>query len=106
MLAKKHRLAKDRDIKLVFRQGRGFFNPYFNVKHLKSSFPPRFAIVVSTKVAKQAVRGNRLKRIIRELIKREIKNAKPGDYVIMAKPKAGKEKESVVLDSLKSLFYE
>jgi len=46
----------------------------------------RFAIIIPIKVDKRAVKRNKLKRQIREIIKLNIANLKPGsDVIIMAK---------------------
>jgi len=91
MFAKKNRLAKTRDVKTAFERGRGFFNPFFTVKYLKTTKPfGRFTIVVSTKVSKKAVERNRLKRLLRDFIRRNIGSFAPGDYAVIVKPSAAK----------------
>lgn len=90
MLKKVNRLAKDRDIQTAFVRGRTFFNPYFTIKFVPSRTIPRFTVVVSTKVFKNAVARNRLKRILREYIRKNLGGFKNGDYVIIAKPKINK----------------
>ncbi len=95
MLHKKNRLAKDKDIQTAFARGRTFFNPFYNIKFLASaSGSPRFAVVVSTKVFKAAVARNRLKRIIRENLRKNMGDFKKGDYMIMAKPKVSRLPEA------------
>lgn len=100
MLYKKNRLAKDRDIKKVFARGRGFFNPYFTLKYLPEGDAPRFTVVASTKVSKRAVKRNRLKRIIRQVLRLNLNKLPLGDYVLMLKPKAGLVPEAELLKSL------
>jgi len=90
MLAKKHRLAKTKDVLRTFSRGRGFFYPLFTIKFAPSSKLPRFTVVVSTKVSKKAVVRNRIKRVIREMVRLRISSFKSGDYAIMIKPAAGK----------------
>ncbi|MBI3232215.1 MAG: ribonuclease P protein component [Candidatus Doudnabacteria bacterium] len=105
MLPKAGRLAKDQEIKQVFVQGRGFFNPFLAIKYFyKASASPRFAFVISTKVSKKAVVRNRLKRVLRELIRREQYKLVPGDYVLILKPKAALISEAAMLHSLKELL--
>lgn len=98
MLKKKHRLAKDSAVKTALKTGRGFFNSELSVKFLLQS-TPRFTIVVSTKVDKRAVKRNRLKRIFREFIQKNLSNFRPGDYVVMLKPIAAKKPEVEVLNN-------
>lgn len=89
MFAKQNRLAKDRDVQTAYRAGRTFFTPQFTIKYVKTreaNKPSRFTIVVSTKVAKQAVKRNRIKRIIREYIRVRIQYIYSGDYMFIVRP--------------------
>lgn len=106
MPSKKNRLAKDREIQRVFKQGGSFFNPFFSLKYLKirGATIPRFAVVVSTKVQKKATVRNRLKRIVRETIRLNLGKIPPGDYVLILKPKAAEAEEKILLGSLKQLL--
>jgi ribonuclease P protein component len=105
MLKRQNRLAKTKDVKTALSRGRSFFNPFFTVKFLKTfRTKPRFTVVVSTKVSKKAVRRNRLKRIIRELIRQNIENFFCGEYVIIVKPKAVTQDEKDLLAGLEKLF--
>lgn len=89
MFSQKNRLAKSKDINLVYSHGRSFFNPYFTIKYGKSPLAvPRFTVVVSTKVAKRATERNRIKRQIREVLKGLLHVAVIGDYVITVRSKA------------------
>lgn len=91
MFSKKHRLAKTKDVKTTFARGRGFFYPHFNIKYNKSGLlAPRFTVVVSTKVSKKAVSRNRIKRILREVIRLRLLEFSIGDYAIIVKPQAMK----------------
>ena len=94
MLKKVNRLAKARDIEKAFARGRTFFNSFFTVKFAPSALGHRFTVVVSTKVFKQAVKRNRLKRIIREYIRKNLVIFKQGDYLVMTKPKISKLPEN------------
>ena len=82
MFSKEHRLAKTKDISLVYTRGRSFFSPFFVVKFMRQSKGVnRFTVVVSTKVSKKAVVRNRLKRVVREYIRLHITKLAPGDYM-------------------------
>jgi ribonuclease P protein component len=105
MLPKKHRLAKTRDVQKVFARGRGFFNPYLNVKYVKTEkLSPRFTVVVSTKVSKRAVVRNRLKRLLREYIRLNFQGFLPGDYAVVVKPAAMKIEECVLLQEFQKVL--
>lgn len=85
MLSQKNRLSKSAEVKQTTAKGRGFFNPYFVIKSVPTKDLPKFTVVVSTKVAKRAVDRNRIKRIIRDEIRKVLPNIKPGNYAILAK---------------------
>ena len=85
-------------------QKRPFFDPLFSVKFLpRIELPNRFAFVVSTKVSKKAVVRNRLKRILREFVRRNLANFAVGDYVVIVKPAAAKKPEKSALSAFQSL---
>lgn len=91
MFAKQNRLAKDRDVQTAYRAGRTFFTPQFTIKFLKAretTSLPRFTVVVSTKVAKQAVKRNRIKRVLREYLRLHVDIVQRGDYMIVVRPAA------------------
>lgn len=91
MFHKKNRLAKTRDVKTAFERGRGFFNSFFTIKYLATAQPvARFTVVVSTKVSKKAVTRNRLKRLVREFIRKNMSLFSSGDYAIVIKSAAVK----------------
>lgn len=86
MLPKKHRLAKSKDISLVYSRGRAFFNPYFTLKFLRRpQGESRLTVVVSTKVSKKAVVRNRIKRVLREYFRLNVQRLQPGDYLVTVK---------------------
>lgn len=99
MLKKVNRLAKAKDIQKAFVRGRSFFSPFFSIKFLAGAAAPRFTVVVSTKVFKRAHDRNRLKRIIREYLRKNLGNFRSGSYVIAAKPKVAGADEGDVLKS-------
>ncbi len=104
MFNKKNRLAGSKNIQLVLRAGRNFFNPDFSVKYHKDSKDyPSFTIVVSTKVSKLATKRNRLKRILREYLKKRLTKIFPGNYMVFIKPKRNLD-EKLLLASLDSLL--
>ena len=88
MLAKKYRLSKDKDIQQVFKKGKIYFSPFFNLKILENSLDnSRFCIIVSTKISKRAVVRNKTKRQLRTIIHKNIPNIKNNyDFVFFTKP--------------------
>ena len=45
--------------------------------------PSRFGIIVSKKVSKKAVLRNRVKRVLREVIRKNLKKIKPGSDILI-----------------------
>ena len=89
MLTKKNRLHTHKEIKMTFARGRAFFSPYFLGKFQSSpSETKKFTIIVSTKVSKKAVVRNRIKRVLREVLKVNVGSFSAGNYIFTVKPKA------------------
>lgn len=106
MLAKRHRLVKQRDFAKIFKQGRSCYTKSLGVKILASQ-PGlnRFGIVISSKVSKKAIVRNRLKRQIRRAVRELDKELKSGfDLVIMALPGFLDQKYKIVVSELEKIF--
>lgn len=90
MLPKENRLTKTRDFDNVFKKGRFFGTKFLSFKYATNSFPDtRVGFVVSTKVSKSAVKRNRLKRRMREVIRLNLAKIESGyDISIISKPGA------------------
>lgn len=89
MLDKVHRLRKDLDIKKVLKSRAGAFDTACGVKIVKNNLDvSRFAVVVGTKVSKNAVDRNRIRRHYQEIIRLSLAEIKPGFDVLLltAKP--------------------
>jgi ribonuclease P protein component len=97
MLKKVNRLAKAKDIAAAFSRGRTFFNPFFTIKFFSRAPQKLFTVVVSTKVFKSAVKRNRLKRILREYVRKNLAQFKSGSYMVIAKPKVSRLPEKDIL---------
>lgn len=107
MLPKKNRLAKTKDINLVYSRGRAFFSPYFTIKYLRDRLPEagfRATVVVSTKVSKRATERNRIKRQIREVIRLHASELPKGQYLFSIKPKAARVENVVLRDACTQLL--
>ena len=106
MFVKKNRLSKTKDIQKAFTRGRGFFYPHFGVKFLATVSSSRFTVVVPNKISKSAVRRNRLKRVIREVLRLNLASLKSGDYMVLVRPAALKatpaELRQKILQGLKA----
>ena len=73
MLPRKNRLYKNKDFEAVFEKGKTFFGKGLVVKVLPQDLPTsRFGFIVSKKTARKAVQRNRIRRRLREIVRREI----------------------------------
>ncbi|HAM88065.1 MAG: Ribonuclease P protein component [Candidatus Falkowbacteria bacterium GW2011_GWC2_38_22] len=71
MLPKKNRLTKKNDFDRVFKKGISVFDYILGIKILKNNLPDsRFGIIVSNKISKKANERNKIKRQIRECLKK------------------------------------
>lgn len=88
MLPQKNRLQKKKDFDNVFKSGKGFREGFLYFKIKKNSLnSSRFGFIVSKKFSKKAVERNKIKRRLREIIKKELpKIKKPIDVVIIINP--------------------
>ncbi len=88
MLAKKYRLTATSDFKRVQDQGTIFQSANFGIAILdrKDTDPSRFGFVISTKVQKDAVDRNTVRRHMSETVRLLAKDIKDGrDVVFLAK---------------------
>ncbi|MDA2936553.1 ribonuclease P protein component [Patescibacteria group bacterium AH-259-L05] len=89
MLKKRYRLTKNKDFAHVAKQGQVVYGEILSIKWIKNNLDySRFGIVVSLKIDKRATRRNRIKRILRAIIREYIDRFIPGfDYLILTTPK-------------------
>ena len=86
MLPKKHRLSKSAEVKLTTARGRSFFNPFFVIKSASNKDSAQVTVVVSVRVSKKSVERNRIKRVVRDEIRKSINDFKFGNYAFLIKP--------------------
>lgn len=88
MLAKQYRLKKNKDFELVFKRGKTFDSKLLFLKTIKRNNlkVSRFGLVVGTKISKKATIRNKIKRRLRDVIRKKLEDIKPGfDVIIGAK---------------------
>jgi len=79
MLPLQNRLKKKKDFERVFKRGKGYQEGFLFLKLLKNDLTvSRFGFVVSQKISKKATLRNKIKRRIRETVKKELLNINPG----------------------------
>jgi ribonuclease P protein component len=95
MLYAQNRLGKLSDIQRVFKNGRSFYIGNLGLRSARNQKNvSRFTVVVSTKVSKKAVDRNKLKRRLREIIRKEILPSINQGYDIMVMTKKDLLKKS------------
>ena len=87
MLSKKYRLQKDKDFDLVFKKGKNLGSEFLFLKLRKNGLEiSRFGFILSKKISKNATVRNKIKRRLREIIRKKLNDIKPGlDVVIGTK---------------------
>jgi ribonuclease P protein component len=102
MLKKINRLTKDKDFELVFKKGKSAYDQLVGIKHISNTQEiNRYGIIVSSKVSKKAVIRNKIKRLIREIIKnQEIYLKKGYDIVIITFPGIINNKKTEISESI------
>lgn len=108
MLPIEHRLKYKKDFDIVFAKGLKVFVRGLTLRFVprfKPDAPSRMGFVVSTKVSKNAVERNRLRRRLREAARENIKTLRLGfDLVIITFPEAKDFSLSEARQSLTALL--
>lgn len=104
MLPRQHRLTKEKDFNKTFKSGKSCFGKVLGIKSFKNSLEhSRFGFVVSNKVAKKATVRNKVKRQLRDIVHKELKNVKAGyDFLIIALPSIIKTDYPVIEKEVKN----
>jgi len=107
MLARKLRICKKSDFGKIFKSGSRSSSSLIKIFWLKNdSLKCRFAFIVANSVSKKSTVRNKIKRRLRAIIYKHIKEFVPEfDYIIMAqKPSVEADYQSVemtIVDQLK-----
>ena len=99
-------MKKEADFEKVFKGGKSFREGFLFLKIKKNNLEnSRFGFIVSKKNAKKAFLRNKIKRSLREAVRREIKNIKKGmDGIIMISGYLEEGEMWGIGESLKKLF--
>jgi len=72
MFSKLNRVVKQKEFEKIFKKGKGKYTKNLGIKYLKNDLSlNRFSVVVSTKISKKAIQRNKIKRQIREILKKQ-----------------------------------
>jgi ribonuclease P protein component len=79
MLKKELRIRKQKDFDSIFSKGAYFSEKFLALKVIENDLEmSRFGFIVSNKVSKKAVERNRIKRLLREVVRLKYDEIKPG----------------------------
>lgn len=99
MYPQENRLRHEKDIKALFQKGKSAFGIMIGVKFRPNRLlVSRFAVVIGTKVSKKAVVRNRLKRQVRAIITKHLREIAPGFDVALLIKKEAIGKKSIELE--------
>ncbi len=84
MLKKKYRIKKETDFRQIFKEGEKAINSFIFLKFKKNDLSiTRFGFSVGKKVSNKAVLRNKIKRILNQIIKKELDRINPGFDVVV-----------------------
>lgn len=90
MLPREYKLSKKKEIEDLAKTGKRLTSVFFNIKYKSNKENnERWLLVVSTRVHKKAVRRNKIRRRVREIIRQEfLGKMGQNDIMIVVKDKA------------------
>ncbi len=108
MLSRKYRLKKEKDFELVFKKGKTFSSKFLFLKIRKNNFGiSRFGFVIGKRITKKSTVRNKIKRRLREVIRKKIEKIKPGfDVVIIGRPEIVDKDYQTIDEAVGKLFKE
>ena len=88
MFFKLNRIVKEKEFEKIFKKGKGKYTKNLGIKYLKNDLGfNRFAVTIGVKVNKKAVIRNKIKRQIREILKKQdYREGTSHDIIILTLP--------------------
>jgi len=106
MLPKENCLKAKKDFERILKEGESYKEDFLFLKMIKNNLKEsRFGFIISQKISKKATLRNKVRRRLREIIKRRLDDVKKGDDVlIIARPGLEKKDFWEIEESLNKLF--
>jgi ribonuclease P protein component len=108
MFPQKYRLLKKKDFQAVLKKGRFINNKFLYVKLIKNNKDNScFGIIISKKICKKAVVRNKIKRQIREIIRKNIPviiNQEQFDLIIIPKKEIIEKSFTQIEEDINQMF--
>lgn len=79
------KIKKKKDFDFIFKYGKSFKDRFLVLKYIKNNKESRVAFIISSKVSKEAVTRNKIRRRLSELIRKRT-NLKKTDLIFIALP--------------------
>lgn len=90
--AKKERLIKTKDFRKIYKSGRSFTNESFILKILSNNLDlSRIGFSISSRSIKKAFKRNRIRRLFREVFRKNKKDLKKGFDIVLVVRKNTKD---------------
>lgn len=108
MLSEQNRLKKKKDFEKVFKRGKGYRKDFLFLKTKNNDLDfSRFGFVVSKKISNKAVVRNKVKRQLREIVRKKILKIKKGiDAVIITMPGIESQSFQGIEETIDKIFAE
>ncbi len=105
MLNKRNRISDKKIIQNLFDKGNLYRDKYFVFKYINSdSKDSQFAVIVSKKISKKAVKRNKIRRQIFEAIRLNIDMANNVTAIVISKARIQDAKYQEINDSIVQFF--
>jgi len=106
MLPRHNRLKRTKDFDNTFKKGKTITGKLVFLKIIKNNLDvSRFGFVIGLKISKKAVIRNKIKRQLREIVRKNLPIIKPGfDIVIITKPEIIDKDYQQIKHELENLF--
>lgn len=106
MLKKKFRVRKQKEFELIFNQGRKIKSESFLIIYLSNNLKlSRFAFIVSAKIDKKAVARNKIKRRLREIVRKNLSRIRKGyDFIVIASPRIKEKSFQEIKDEMEKIL--
>lgn len=106
MLPSQNRIKKESDFFLIIKKAKAFNSDLLVLKKAKNNLKDsRFGFVVSQKISKKAVVRNKIKRRMREIIRKCLKQIAPGfDFVFFARKSITEKTFQEIEEGIKNIL--
>ncbi|MFH0906861.1 MAG: ribonuclease P protein component [bacterium] len=108
MLSRKYKLKKDNDFKAIFEKGKYRQKDFIRIRFSENDLEiSRFGFMIGLKISKKAVKRNKIRRQMEEIIHSELNQIKSGfDIIILPNPEIAEKEYNDIQECLIGLLKE